>query len=311
MRVFLSHASEDADAAEQIYLMLINARHAVFFDRAAVQGGDDFNTRIQKYIGKCELLIFLISPNSVAKSSYALTELKFARQKWPHPQGHVLPVIVRPTSYDSIPQYLKAVSILDPEGNAAAEVCEKVAGWKKRHRRSVMRPSVYIPSALLIASLTASSVWYFREPLTGQDARGAGPLSSSPATNNAGSAPALPATPSTSGNIRKVQTPAPVRATAGVKSNQVGAPTPTPFTFVLSSRVFDGERPVKGARVSIAGSPEQGTVETDANGSFSFEGVHKKLNEKIKIRVEHDGKAEEFPVTIGSHPPMLYLRRAK
>jgi hypothetical protein len=156
-------------------------------------------------------------------------------------------------------------------------------------------------------------IWYFREPLTGPDARGKRPVSSSPATNNAGSAPPPLATPSIYGNIRKVQMPTSGQATAGVNSNQVGVPTPTPVTFVLSSRVFDGERPVKGARVSIVGSPEQGTVETDGNGSFSFSfaGDRKKLNEKVQIRVEHDGKTKDFPFTIGSYPQMLYLRRTK
>lgn len=107
------------------------------------------------------------------------------------------------------------------------------------------------------------------------------------------------------------ETPNPVQATAGAGGNQVVAPAPTQVTFVLSSRVFDGEQPVKGARVSIVGSPEQGTVETDGSGTFSFERVHRKLDEVVTIRVEHDGKAETFPVTIGKRVPMLYLGRTK
>lgn len=170
----------------------------------------------------------------------------------------------------------------------------------------------FLPKLILaILLLPVIPVWYFLKPPTGPDARGARPPLPSPTTNDAGSVPTPLTTPSISGNIRKVQTPSPGRATAGVNSNQVGAPTPTPVTFVLSSRVFDGERPVKGARVSIVGSPEHGMVETDANGAFAFDGVRKKLNEKVQIRVEHDGKTEEFPMTVGSHPPMLYLRRTK
>lgn len=206
MRIFLSHASEDTDAAEEIFFKLIKAKHDVFFDRVVVRGGDDFDASIQKHIEKCELLIFLISPDSVARSSYALTELKFARQKWPHPQGHVLPVTVRPTSDDSIPQYLKAVSILEPEGNAAAEVLDEVARWKQRHRRGVMRPSVLIPSALLVASLVAFPVWYFRGAPAGRlppqtasspstDTQGASPPPAAPTTGDAGRAPSPPSDP--------------------------------------------------------------------------------------------------------------------
>jgi hypothetical protein len=57
--------------------------------------------------GRSKLFIFLISPDSVAKSTYALTELNLAQEKWPNPLGHVLPVMVRATDDGSIPNYLK------------------------------------------------------------------------------------------------------------------------------------------------------------------------------------------------------------
>lgn len=320
MRVFLSHASKDRDAAEQIYLTLINARHDVFFDRSAVQGGDNFNTRIQKCIKKCELLIFLISPDSVARSSYALTELKFAREKWPHPQGHVLPVIIRQTSYDLIPQYLKAVSILEPEGNAAAEVGEQVIGWKKRHGRSLKHPFVIIPTALLVSSFIAFLFWYYWNhpvvrvisPPSSQNTNSESLPSPTPITNNAGADPAHSLTSSNSNNIRKVQTSIPAQVTTNVNNNQASAATPNPVTFVLSSRVFDGENPVKGARISLVDLPEQGTVETDDNGAFVLKGVHKKINDKVEIRVEHEGfKTEVVEITIGKHLPLIYLEKLK
>jgi hypothetical protein len=69
-------------------------------------------------------LSFFISPSSLATGSYALTELKYARKKWRHPAGHVLPVLVRPVDWNAIPPYLKAVTVLEPEGNTPAEVRE-------------------------------------------------------------------------------------------------------------------------------------------------------------------------------------------
>jgi hypothetical protein len=83
--------------------------------------GEDFEKSIARAVNKSNLFIFLISPESVAQGRYTLTELTLARQKWPSPSGHVLPVKVRTTSRDQIPSYLRAVTILEPHGNVAAE----------------------------------------------------------------------------------------------------------------------------------------------------------------------------------------------
>jgi TIR domain len=161
MRVFLSHASEDRDAAEQIYLVLVKAGHDVFFDRSELPAGGDYNTRIQEAVYECELFIFLISPNSVARSSYALTELKFAREKRQHPEGYVLPVMVRETSYDLIPNYLKAVSILEPEGNTAAEVGRQVEVWPQPRNRKLYALVVALVLLLSVLGGVAGYHYYF------------------------------------------------------------------------------------------------------------------------------------------------------
>lgn len=135
MRIFLSYASEDQNIADNIYLSLVKD-HKVFFDHTKIKGGEDFSAKIRAEIMKCNLFIFLISPDSVSRSSYALTELNFARERWNHPEGHVLPVMIRETSYELIPPYLKAVSILEPEGNVAAGVDERVRAWRGGGSRS-------------------------------------------------------------------------------------------------------------------------------------------------------------------------------
>lgn len=316
MRIFLSHASQDNDAAEQIYLTLINARHEVFFDGAVVKAGDDFNIRIQEHIEKCQLFIFLISPDSIAKTSYALSELKLARQKWQHPQGHVLPVIIRKTPYDLIPPYLQAVSILEPEGNAAAEVGQQVAGWQKRHRRSTKRPVLIMLAVLLISSAIAFLILNYRKH-PAVSVMSPAPASSPQPTNREGFPSPTPASNNAAGtaatsNPGRVQTTSAGQVTSKVNGNQVGAATPTSVAIVLSSTVFDGKAPLKAARVRIVELPELGTVETDNNGSFTFKGVHKKLNDKVRIRVEHDGyRTEEFPVTIGKYLLPFSLEKMK
>ncbi len=121
MNIFLSYASEQAILAEEVQLALVGARHEVFFDKAALPPGGDFNTRIRQAIHASDGMVFLISPHSVRPGSYALTELEFAKKKWRHPSHGVLPVLTEPTDLQSQP-YLRAATYLEPKGNVAAEV---------------------------------------------------------------------------------------------------------------------------------------------------------------------------------------------
>jgi len=127
MKIFLSYASEQRDLADAVNLALMAQGHDIFFDRDDLPPGGDYNGRIRSAIAASDGLIFLISPQSVAPGSYALTELKLAREKWRHPRGCVLPVLALPTPYTAIPVFLKAVTVLEPEGNLVAEVAAEVA----------------------------------------------------------------------------------------------------------------------------------------------------------------------------------------
>ena len=122
MKVFLSYAAEDRELAEQIQLALVGAGHSVFFDRESLPAGGDYHARIRAGVAQSDLMIFLISPDSVARHSYALTELKQARARWTHPKDRILPVMLRSTDWNRIPNYLKSVTVLEPEGNVAVEV---------------------------------------------------------------------------------------------------------------------------------------------------------------------------------------------
>lgn len=134
MKIFLSYASENHDIAEQIYLALISSGHSVFFDRDNLPAGNGYHDRIRTAIEDCGVFIFLISSKSIEKGGYALTELKFARQKWPDPHHNVLPVLIEKVSYTKIPNYLLAVTILEPEGNIAAEVAASLREWTAKDK---------------------------------------------------------------------------------------------------------------------------------------------------------------------------------
>jgi hypothetical protein len=121
MKIFITHASEDKKVAESITFSLRSRGYTVFLDRDDLPPGESFDQQIRNAVQDSDIFVFLISPDSVADGRYTLTELTFARRKWPNPSNHVLPVMVRKTLPDQIPPYLKAVTILEPLGNITAE----------------------------------------------------------------------------------------------------------------------------------------------------------------------------------------------
>jgi hypothetical protein len=126
MNIFLAYASQDKADAESIAFSLRGRGYTVFLDRDDLPLGQTFDQQIERAIGNSEIFIFLISPGSVAEGRFTLTELAFARRKWPNPNDRVLPVMVRKTPLEQIPPYLKAVTILERHGNLAAETSAAV-----------------------------------------------------------------------------------------------------------------------------------------------------------------------------------------
>jgi hypothetical protein len=126
MRIFLSYASEDIGVAEPLAFALQSNDHEVFFDRQSLPAGSAFDRRIKDEIDDADLAVFLISPDSVAAGGYARSELSFMRSKWPSPDGRVLPVIARETTFETIPAYLRAATVLRPDGNIPAETAAHI-----------------------------------------------------------------------------------------------------------------------------------------------------------------------------------------
>jgi hypothetical protein len=121
MRLFLSYANEHRAEADAITLRLREAGHQVFFDKDDLPPGESYDDRIRRALSDADGLIFLVSPESVAPGRYTLTEMGFARERWPNPSRRVLPVMVAATPYKDVPEYLKAVTVLEPQGNVVAE----------------------------------------------------------------------------------------------------------------------------------------------------------------------------------------------
>ena len=141
MRIFLSYASSDRPIAERTNLALQGAGHEVFFDRASLPPGDTFDLQIIDAVDRAELFVFLISPEAITHGAYGLTELGVARRRWPRPGGRVLPVMVRRVAIDALPPYLRAVTVLDPEGEIVSEVVASVERLAERMLRRRSAPS--------------------------------------------------------------------------------------------------------------------------------------------------------------------------
>ncbi len=171
MKIFLSYASQDRDAARAIERDLTEEGHDVFFDRDDLPAGEEFHTRIRRAIAESDLLIFLISPDAVDAGSYSISEIEIAEKSWRRASGRLLPVLLRPTPLESIPRFVRSVTFLETTGNVPAAVAAAV----HRLESSVARRRVITIGGVAVAVLLIGfAAWRLsdREPdteITGRD----------------------------------------------------------------------------------------------------------------------------------------------
>jgi hypothetical protein len=192
MRVFLSHASEQRADADRLAIALRARGHTAFLDSDDLPAGGDYQSRIEQAIASCDLFCFLISPQSVAPKRFTLSELSIARRRWPNPAGRVLPIMVDKVAMEDVPAYLRAVSILQPEGDMVAEALPCVEALRPKSSWPAWMPWA-AAAVFLLAGLMATYVAVRRR----------GP-SSAPAN----AAAASPAATSESGGGMHLQIPA-------------------------------------------------------------------------------------------------------
>jgi hypothetical protein len=131
--VFLSYASQDAEAAKRIADALRATGVEVWFDRSELVGGDAWDQKIRKQIKECALLIPIISENTQARTEgYFRLEWRLADQRthlMAKGRAFLLPVVI-----DDTPEADAAVpdSFLDvqwskaPGGAASPAFCTRV-----------------------------------------------------------------------------------------------------------------------------------------------------------------------------------------
>lgn len=165
MKVFLSYASEDRQIAEEIQLALTGAGHNVFFDRESLAPAGEYHSRLRSAIDEANVMVFLISPPALTPGSYTLSELKFARERWPHPKGCVIPVLVRPLDWAAIPSYLRTVTVLQPEGNTAAEVVAALDRMGDEQSKDILGIVRTSDNEIILATDVSSAVANVRSAL--------------------------------------------------------------------------------------------------------------------------------------------------
>ena len=160
MDVFLSYASEERPLAERVCRVLETEGHEVFFDRDDLGGGDAFGERIRQAIASCDVLVYLISRQSVATRSYALTELAIAAALSKRQRPAILPVRTDDTPIDAVPPTLRAYTILEPQGDMPAEIALAVARLRQQQRqRWVRAAAASVALALVAVGVYALSAW--------------------------------------------------------------------------------------------------------------------------------------------------------
>src|ERR1022692_1132895 len=100
--VFLSYASQDAEAARRICEALRAARVEVWFDQSEIRGGDAWDQSIRRQIKECALFIPVISAHTQERSEgYFRLEWHLAEQRtylMAHDQPFLVPVVVDGTA---------------------------------------------------------------------------------------------------------------------------------------------------------------------------------------------------------------------
>jgi tetratricopeptide (TPR) repeat protein len=100
--VFLSYASQDADAARRICDALRAAGVEVWFDQSELRGGDAWDAKIRKQIKECALFLPVISANTNARAEgYFRLEWKLAVDRshlMADDAPFLLPVVIDETS---------------------------------------------------------------------------------------------------------------------------------------------------------------------------------------------------------------------
>jgi TolB-like protein/Tfp pilus assembly protein PilF len=218
--VFLSYASQDAEAAQRICAALRAAGTEVWFDQSELRGGDAWERQIRERIHDCRLFVAVISANTEARDEgYFRHEWKLAVERTHHmsdKKPFLVPVVIDDTRERgaSVPDKLHEVQwtrlvggetppefvarikrLLSPETPIATRLPADAASSSSAIRVATGRPSPLrraLPVAVAVLVLAALVYLLISKPWTPKPAA---PLATSSATLSPGAQPASFAPP--------------------------------------------------------------------------------------------------------------------
>jgi TolB-like protein len=175
--VFLSYASQDAEAVQRICDALRAAGLEVWFDRNELRGGDAWDASIRKKIKECALFVPVISTNSNARSEgYFRLEWKLAIDRshlMAHDQAFLLPVVIddTPEAMARVPDGFRERQWSRLAGDEtfaafAENVKRLLSGGAApaiaiRNAKPVRRSRVLIVTLIIVAAGTAAGFYIF------------------------------------------------------------------------------------------------------------------------------------------------------
>lgn len=143
--VFLSYASEDAEAAQRIAEALRAAGIEVWFDREELRGGDAWNQKIQRQISECALFIPIISAHTEERSEgYFRREWYLAVERtraMADDRAFLIPVAISTTNENTarVPARFQELHwIRLPNGEASTEFVLRVTSLLSGQMRGVL-----------------------------------------------------------------------------------------------------------------------------------------------------------------------------
>ena len=133
MAIFLSYASQDADAARRIGDALRNAGVEVWFDQSELRGGDAWDEMIRRQIAECALFVPIISATTAARlEGYFRLEWTLAdqrTQRMARTKTFIVPVCVdgTPESASDVPEsFVRVQWSRAPDGATPPAFIERV-----------------------------------------------------------------------------------------------------------------------------------------------------------------------------------------
>jgi TolB-like protein/tetratricopeptide (TPR) repeat protein len=163
--VFISYASQDADAAKRICDALRRVGVEVWFDQSELRGGDAWDQSIRKQIKTCALFLPIISKHTHERAEgYFRLEWKLAVDRchlMAADKAFLVPVVIDDTRDDDerVPDKFRELQWTRlPGGNAPPEFVTRVRqllAGEPGHSQTLVRPSAATPSGVLSSRKSA------------------------------------------------------------------------------------------------------------------------------------------------------------